>query len=79
MVHNVGSLALYDRDARVGHSQVNTDNSAYMNVNIAGKEDDTYAYQRLLSSCFYKGGDVAYEGVQKVRQSASTSALVSSM
>jgi hypothetical protein len=47
VVHDTGSLALYDRDARVGRSRVNTDNSAYMNVNIAGKGDDTYTYQRL--------------------------------
>jgi hypothetical protein len=79
VVHDMGSLALHDRDTRVGHSWVNTDNSTYMNVNIAGKGDDTYAYQRLLSSCFHRGGDVADEGAQKVRQSVSTSALVSLM
>ncbi len=49
-----------------------------MNVNIAGKGDDTYVYQRLLSSCFHRGRDVAYEGAQEVRQSISTSASVSS-
>ena len=47
VVHDMGSLALHDRDARVGHSWVNTNNSAYMNMNIAGKGDDIYIYQRL--------------------------------
>ncbi len=44
VVHDVGSLALHDKDVRVGRSWVNTNNSAYMNMNIAGKGDDTYAY-----------------------------------
>jgi hypothetical protein len=69
VVHNAGSLALHDRDARVGRSRVNTDNNAYMNVNIAGKGDDTYAYQRLLSSCFHGGGDAADEGAREVSPS----------
>jgi hypothetical protein len=69
VVHNTGSLALHDGDARVGHSWVNTDNNTYMNVNIAGKGDDTYAYQRLLSSCFHGGGDIADEGAQEASPS----------
>ena len=64
-----GSLALHDGDARVGRSWVNTDNNAYMNVNIAGKGDDTYVYQRLLSSCFHRGGDAADKGAQEVSPS----------
>jgi hypothetical protein len=36
----MGSLALYDGDAKVGHSK-----RAHISVNIAGKGDNRYAYQ----------------------------------
>jgi len=47
VLDDMGSLALYDGDTKIGRSK-----RAYMSVNIAGKGDDTYAYARLLSSCF---------------------------
>ena len=77
VIGDVGSLALHDRDTRVGRSQVNTDNSTYMNVNIADKGDDTFAHQRILSTCFHRGGDMADSDMWEVRQSISTSASVS--
>jgi len=36
VLDDAGSLALHDGDARVGRSQVNTDNRTYMIVNILG-------------------------------------------
>ncbi len=58
VLDDAGSLALHDGDARVGRSQVNTDNRTYIVVNILRKGGDTYAYQKPLSSCSLRSRSV---------------------
>ena len=51
VLDDTGSLALHNRDARVGRSQVDTDNRTYKIVSVGGEGHDTYAYPKPLSSC----------------------------
>jgi NAD-specific glutamate dehydrogenase len=51
VLDDAGSLALHDGDARVGRTEVDTDNWTYKIVSIVSEGDDTYAYPRPSSSC----------------------------
>jgi hypothetical protein len=57
VLDNTRSLALHDRDARVGCSQVNTDNRTYRLMDILRKSNDTYTHPRPLSSCSLQLGN----------------------
>ena len=46
VLDDMGSLALHDGNARVGRSQVDTNDRTYKIVSVEGEGHDTYAYPK---------------------------------